>query len=204
MSGVGARTVRALAMVAEGVHGAPCRFTDPALFSLAHGGKDRHPYPVPTLVYDRTIEVMKSAVRKAKLGNEEELGAIRRLSGAAARTDCHRAFGCGAYRGGTRAVPRIRRTQRVPLGAAAGGCRSGCEMTAMLDLFDAPLLPGLATQNDFVTEGVEQVLIAAIDAADLSPFQYHGWTGKRLTVAYGWSYASVPDNCGEAIRCLTG
>ena len=43
--GVGARTVRALAMVAEVVHGAPCRFTDPARFSLAHGGKDRHPVP---------------------------------------------------------------------------------------------------------------------------------------------------------------
>jgi uncharacterized protein len=43
-SGVGARTVRSLAMVAEVVHGAPCRFQDPARFSLAHGGKDRHPY----------------------------------------------------------------------------------------------------------------------------------------------------------------
>ena len=42
--GVGARTVRALAMVAEVVHGAPCRFSDPARFSLAHGGKDRHPF----------------------------------------------------------------------------------------------------------------------------------------------------------------
>ena len=77
--GIGARTVRALAMVAEIVHGAPCRFTDPARFSLAHGGKDRHPYPVPTLVFDRTIAVMKSAVRKAKLGNAEELAAIQRL-----------------------------------------------------------------------------------------------------------------------------
>jgi len=76
---IGARTVRALAMVAEVVHGAPCRFTDPARFSLAHGGKDRHPYPVPTHVYDRTIDVMKSAVRKAKLGKQEELAAIRRL-----------------------------------------------------------------------------------------------------------------------------
>ena len=77
--GIGARTVRALAMVAEVVHGAPCRFTDPARFSLAHGGKDRHPFPVPTRVYDRTIAVMKSAVRKAKLGNAEELAAIHRL-----------------------------------------------------------------------------------------------------------------------------
>jgi hypothetical protein len=87
MSGVGARTVRSLAMVAEVVHGAPCRFTDPGRFSLAHGGKDRHPYPVPTLVYDRTIGVMKSAVRKAKLGNEEELAAIRRLDDQARRLE---------------------------------------------------------------------------------------------------------------------
>src|SRR5208337_3630560 len=47
VAGVGARTVRALAMVAEVVHGAPYRFSDPARFSFAHGGKDRHPFPVP-------------------------------------------------------------------------------------------------------------------------------------------------------------
>lgn len=81
--GIGARTVQALAMVAEVVHGAPCRFTDPARFSLAHGGKDRHPFPVPTRVYDRTIAVMKSAVRKARLGNAEELAAMQRLDGQA-------------------------------------------------------------------------------------------------------------------------
>src|SRR5437016_4990154 len=77
--GVGARTVRALAMVAEVVHGAPCRFTDPARFSLAHGGKDRHPFPVPLQVYDQTIAVLKSAVHNAKLGREEELDALKRL-----------------------------------------------------------------------------------------------------------------------------
>ncbi|TLX04214.1 DUF763 domain-containing protein [Rhizobium sp. MHM7A] len=77
--GVGARTVKALAMVAEVVHGAPCRFSDPARFSIAHGGKDRHPFPVPLKVYDETIGVMKSAVRKGKLGREEELQALKRL-----------------------------------------------------------------------------------------------------------------------------
>lgn len=77
--GVGARTVKALAMVAEVVHGAPCRFSDPARFSIAHGGKDRHPFPVPLKVYDQTIAVMKSAVQKGKLGREEELQALRRL-----------------------------------------------------------------------------------------------------------------------------
>ncbi|GAC1045874.1 DUF763 domain-containing protein [Rhizobium sp. No.120] len=77
--GVGARTVKALAMVAEIVHGAPCRFSDPARFSLAHGGKDRHPFPVPLKVYDETINVMKSAVRKGRLGRDEELSALKRL-----------------------------------------------------------------------------------------------------------------------------
>ncbi|QEX19956.1 hypothetical protein FRZ44_52710 [Hypericibacter terrae] len=77
--GVGARTVHSLAMAAEIIHGAPCRFADPARFSLAHGGKDRHPYPVPLKVYDQTIAVLKSAVEKARLGNDERLDAIRRL-----------------------------------------------------------------------------------------------------------------------------
>src|SRR6476469_8889078 len=77
--GVGARTVRALAQVAEVVHGAPYRFSDPARFSVAHGGKDRHPYPVPLKVCDRTIDVLKTAVRKAKLGQSEALAAIKRL-----------------------------------------------------------------------------------------------------------------------------
>lgn len=77
--GVGPRTVGALAMVAEVVHGAPCRFSDPARFSLAHGGKDREPFPVPIRVYDETIRVMKSAVSKARLGQQEEMQALKRL-----------------------------------------------------------------------------------------------------------------------------
>jgi uncharacterized protein len=81
--GVGARTVRALAMVAEVLHGAPCRFTDPARFSFALGGKDRHPFPVPLRVYDETIRVLKSAVRKARLGRAEELAALARLDAQA-------------------------------------------------------------------------------------------------------------------------
>jgi hypothetical protein len=90
--GVGARTVRALAMVAEVVHGAPCRFSDPARFSFALGGKDGHPFPVPLRVYDKTIDVLKSAVRSAKLGREEEIGALKRLD-AQARLAERRAAG---------------------------------------------------------------------------------------------------------------
>ena len=77
--GVGARTVQSLAMVAEVVHGAPYRFQDPARFSMALGGKDRHPFPVPIQIYDETIRVLKSALQKAKLGREEELAAVKRL-----------------------------------------------------------------------------------------------------------------------------
>lgn len=85
--GVGARTVKALAMVSEVVHGAPYRFADPARFSLAHGGKDGHPFPVPLKVYDETIRVLKSAVSKARLGADEELGALRRLDVQARRLE---------------------------------------------------------------------------------------------------------------------
>lgn len=85
--GVGARTVRALAMVAEVIHGASYRFTDPARFSFAHGGKDRHPYPVPLKVYDQTIEVLKSAIQKAKLGRKDGLSALQRLDEQARRIE---------------------------------------------------------------------------------------------------------------------
>jgi uncharacterized protein len=78
-TGVGVRTVEALAFVAEVVHGAPSRFSDPARFSLAHGGKDGHPFPVPLKVLDQTISVLKAAVTRAKLGATESLAAIKRL-----------------------------------------------------------------------------------------------------------------------------
>lgn len=81
--GVGARTVAALALVAEVLHGAPSRFSDPARFSMAHGGKDGHPFPVPLKVYDQTIRVLKDAVGRAKLGNDERLAALRQLDAQA-------------------------------------------------------------------------------------------------------------------------
>ena len=81
--GVGARTVEALAMVAEVIHGAPYRFSDPARFSLAHGGKDGHPYPVPLAVYDQTLRTLRHAVDRAKLGNSDKLAALQRLDAQA-------------------------------------------------------------------------------------------------------------------------
>ena len=71
------------------MHGAPYRFSDPARFSIAQRGKDRHPYPVPLKVYDRTIHVLKTAVQKAKLGRSEELAAIKRLDEQARRLERH-------------------------------------------------------------------------------------------------------------------
>ena len=81
--GVGARTVGALAFVAEVLHGAASRFSDPARFSLALGGKDGHPFPVPIAVFDETIRLLKRAVDRAKLGSTEALAAIQRLDAQA-------------------------------------------------------------------------------------------------------------------------
>lgn len=85
--GIGARTVRSLAMVAEVLHGAPCRFSDPARFSLAKGGKDRQPFAVPTKVYDQTIAVLRSAVDRAKIGQDDRLAAIARLDSESRRLE---------------------------------------------------------------------------------------------------------------------
>jgi hypothetical protein len=85
--GVGARTVEALALVAEVVHGAPCRFADPARHALAHGGKDGAPFPVPLAVYDDTIAVLTRAVARARLGQDDRMAAIRRLDAEARRLE---------------------------------------------------------------------------------------------------------------------
>jgi uncharacterized protein len=85
--GLGPRTVLSLALAAEVIHGAPCRFTDPARFSLAHGGKDGHPFPVPLRVYDETLGVLRRAVDRARLGEDDRLAAIRRLDREARRLE---------------------------------------------------------------------------------------------------------------------
>jgi hypothetical protein len=77
---VGPRTIQSLAMVSEVIHGAPSRFEDPARFSFAHGGKDGHPFPVPTKVYDETINILETAITKSKLGDKDKAEAIKNLS----------------------------------------------------------------------------------------------------------------------------
>jgi DNA oxidative demethylase len=55
-------------------------------------------------------------------------------------------------------------------------------------LFADPVIPGLELQDEFISEGEERALIAHIDELGLSPFQFQGWTGKRLTRSFGWRY----------------
>jgi hypothetical protein len=78
--GVGPKSLRALTLISELIYGTSPSFKDPTRFSFAHGGKDGHPYPVDRKVYDQTIELLKSAVDKAKVGDREKMDAIRRLS----------------------------------------------------------------------------------------------------------------------------
>lgn len=80
IQGVGPKTIRALALVSEIIYGATPSYNDPARFSFAHGGKDGTPYPVDRRGYDKTIEVLRSAINSAKIGNRERLEAIRRLA----------------------------------------------------------------------------------------------------------------------------
>ena len=79
LPGVGAKTLRALALLSELLAGAPASWHDPARFSFAHGGKDGHPYPVDRTTYDRTVAVLEDAVRRARLGCTDRLDALRRL-----------------------------------------------------------------------------------------------------------------------------
>jgi uncharacterized protein len=83
LQGLGPRTLQSLVLVSEVIHGTPSRFEDPARFSFAHGGKDGHPFPVPTKVYDEAIKTLETAVQKAKLGNADKNEAIKNLSKAA-------------------------------------------------------------------------------------------------------------------------
>src|SRR2546423_5686752 len=76
---LGPRTLQSLALVAEVVHGTPTRFSDPARFSFAHGGKDGHPFPVPLKTYDTSIAVLRRGLEAAKLGDPEKIDAFKRL-----------------------------------------------------------------------------------------------------------------------------
>lgn len=87
LEGVGPRTVQALTLVSEIIHGSPSRFSDPARFSFAHGGKDGHPFPVPLKVYDESINTLQTALHKARIDNSDKLQAIKRLSEISRRAE---------------------------------------------------------------------------------------------------------------------
>ncbi len=87
LEGVGPRTLQSLVLVSEVIHGTPSRFEDPARYSFAHGGKDGHPFPVPTKVYDEAIAILDNSIRKAKMGDSDKNEAIKNLHKAAMRIE---------------------------------------------------------------------------------------------------------------------
>ncbi|HLJ48257.1 MAG TPA: DUF763 domain-containing protein [Bryobacteraceae bacterium] len=78
---LGPRTLQSLALIAEVIHGTPVRFSDPARYSFAHGGKDGHPFPVPLKTYDRSIAILRDALDRARLGDPDKMDGLRRLDG---------------------------------------------------------------------------------------------------------------------------
>jgi uncharacterized protein len=87
LKGLGPRTLQSLALVSEVIHGTPSRFTDPARFAFAHGGKGGRPFPVPTKVYDETIDTLKNSVEKAKIGDIDKQTAIKKLTQMAQKSE---------------------------------------------------------------------------------------------------------------------
>jgi hypothetical protein len=87
LEGVGARTLRALALVAEVIYGTPASTRDPARFAFAHGGKDGTPFPIDRATYDRTIDTLHRAMARAKVDRSERLDALKRLGRFAKATE---------------------------------------------------------------------------------------------------------------------
>ncbi len=79
LKGVGAKTIRALSLISELIHGVAPSCRDPARYSFAHGGKDGIPYPVDRETYDRSIELLAKALGRAKLDSNEKKRARQRL-----------------------------------------------------------------------------------------------------------------------------
>ncbi len=87
LKGLGPRTLQSLALVSEVIHGTPSRFTDPARFAFAHGGKGGRPFPVPIKVYDEVIDTLKNSVEKAKIGDSDKQNAIQKLTQIAQKAE---------------------------------------------------------------------------------------------------------------------
>ena len=89
VEGLGPRTLQSLALIAEVVHGAPSRFSDPARFSFAHGGKDGHPFPVPLKTYDESLSILRRSLDAARLGDTERVEGFRRLDRLTQTVEAH-------------------------------------------------------------------------------------------------------------------
>ncbi len=79
LENLGPRTLQSMALIAEVVHGTPTRFSDPARFSFAHGGKDGHPFPVPLKTYDQSLSVLRNGLHAAKVGDPDKIEGLSRL-----------------------------------------------------------------------------------------------------------------------------
>jgi hypothetical protein len=79
LHGVGPRTLKALAMASEVIHGDATRFDDPARFAFAVGGKDGRPHPIDTKAFDETVEMLQNSVDKSKMGDQDKSSALKRL-----------------------------------------------------------------------------------------------------------------------------
>lgn len=77
---LGPRTLQSLALIAEVIHGTPTRFSDPARFSFALGGKDRHPFPVPLKTYDESLSLLRRSLDAAKIGDTDKIDGFKRLN----------------------------------------------------------------------------------------------------------------------------
>ena len=126
LPGVGPKTMRALSLVAELIYGVAPSFEDPARYSFAHGGKDGTPYPVDRALYDRTIDLLGGAIRRARFGRAEELSALRRLERAFTGNPSAREARPHASLGPRAAGGDLRR---------AGDTARGSEETRPLELF---------------------------------------------------------------------
>ena len=87
--GLGPRTIQSLTLISEVIYGTPSRFSDPARFSFAHGGKDGHPFPVPLKVYDQSIHVLRDCIRSSRLGINDKNECLQRLHKTALEIEAH-------------------------------------------------------------------------------------------------------------------
>ena len=197
--GLGARTVEALAAVAEVVHGAPCRFSDPARFSLAHGGKDGHPFPVPLRVYDRDHCGDAPGGRRGEARQRRAAGGDRaaRRRGAPAGGDAPR------RRGSPSTSPTI---ARAATSTAAARCstiasrrRGRSADRAASSTCSRPTAPADDAGYDDKSIGCASAHSTAGATSDGgSPFQYTCHSGKRMSPSHSLTYQAPIAFAGRA------